>query len=78
MKAKLTSGEIVELEKDCGCTHHDGPHWLHMDKVAAKLNRKLLDKGNTFGFAKEEAARLHAKELNMTSRGIVELINDES
>lgn len=74
MKAKLTNGEIVELEKDCGCTHHDGPHWLHMDRLYRRKNLKLIGVGNTRGFATEEVARLNLKEHEMTSRGIEELI----
>lgn len=30
------------LAKDCGCTIHDGPHWLHMDWVVKRINMKYM------------------------------------
>jgi len=44
MKARLTNGTIVTLEKDCGCIIHDGPHWLHADAVWKRLNNEHKDK----------------------------------
>jgi hypothetical protein len=44
MKAQLTNGQIVELEKDCECVIHDGPHWLHMDAFDKAQNRELIEK----------------------------------
>ncbi|NIN00474.1 MAG: hypothetical protein GTO24_21050 [candidate division Zixibacteria bacterium] len=76
MKAILNDGTIVELEKDCGCTHHEGPHWLHMDKLDQRLNQKHFDNGNLRGFAQAEVARLNRKINEMEIRGIKELLND--
>ena len=75
MRARLTDGSIVTLEKDCGCTHHDGPHWLHMDSLDRRMNMRLLDKGNNRGFAQAEVKRLEAKEHAMTSRNITEIFD---
>jgi len=30
MKAEMTSGEIVALDKGCDCRTHRIPHWVHM------------------------------------------------
>ncbi len=40
IKARLTSGEIIVLEKDCGCCDeiHIGPHWLHMNDFDRATN----------------------------------------
>lgn len=43
IKAKLKTGEIVDLKNDCGCVLHNGPHWLHMDDVDKSLNQRLLE-----------------------------------
>ncbi len=44
MQAKLVTGEIVELEKDCSCLDaiHIGPHWLHMDAIERVTNDEFL------------------------------------
>lgn len=77
MKAQLKTGEVIELTKDCGCQHHDGPHWLHMDEYWKRKNLELRSKDNglsDLGFAVEEAARLREKYYEMIKRGIVRLI----
>lgn len=56
------------MNNDCGCIGHEGPHWLHMDKLWREMNRKLLDGGDSLGmigFAKEEIARLNELERNL-------------
>lgn len=87
MKAELTTGEIVTLEKDCNCCTHNDPHWTYMDRVSREINRKLLDpKGKTaeqryygaIGCAKEDLVRVEAKLREMKSRGIVRLIPEAS
>jgi hypothetical protein len=29
-------------ERDCGCLHHEGPHWKHMDALWKQKNHELL------------------------------------
>ena len=86
MRAELNTGEIVTLQKDCGCVTHNDPHWTYMDRVAADLNSRLLEPtGKTpeqrwhglHGAAIEEGARLAQKLRDMQRRGIVRLIPDE-
>ena len=81
MKARLANGQIITLEKDCGCIIHEGPHWLHMDEVSRKLNYQILERGGQFAgiaFAREERVRLQNKERNMTTRNIVEIIREDT
>lgn len=77
MKAETESGEIITLPKECHCSTHDEPHWLHMDRLDRDRNRKLLEQ-QTFlgcmGMATEEVARLREKERNFRRLGIVRLI----
>lgn len=78
MYAKLTDGRTVELEKDCECITHDGPHWLHMDRIDKELNAELLARGDylsLIAFAQGESRRLDEKLRNMESRKISELIS---
>ena len=78
MKFILKTGEIIEAKKDCECVTHDGPHWIHMDNIHKQSNWKLYDDKNTFGYAKEELARLKEKKYQMDSRGIVQIIRGEN
>jgi len=68
------------LKKDCDCVTHDGPHWLHVDKLHSEANQKLKNSNDIIlaarGFAIEECARLEFKRLSMVSRGIEELLED--
>ena len=36
--------------RDCGCLHHDGPHWLHMEAVDIGLQAAQLEAGNVRGY----------------------------
>lgn len=76
MLARLEDGSIVTLEKDCGCTDHDGPHWLHSDHLFRQLNLQLLGPNNlqTQAFAIEEQARLTRKLSIMKAKRIAELL----
>ncbi|MCD2452043.1 MAG: hypothetical protein Q8K07_15825 [Methylicorpusculum sp.] len=76
MLAKLEDGSIVTLEKDCSCTDHDGPHWLHSDRLFRQLNLQLLGSNNlqTQAFAMEEQARLTRKLSIMKAKRIAELL----
>ncbi len=79
MKAELTSGEIVELQKDCECTTHAGPHWIHMDLLWYNRNMALLNDGEwtqqkALALAKEEIYRLTDKRHTMQRLGIKRLI----
>lgn len=33
---------LLNLSQDCDCTTHDGPHWLHMDKLMFEKNLQIL------------------------------------
>lgn len=74
MKAKLVSGDIIDLTKDCDCITHDGPHWLHMDSLYKAKNRQYLNLMNWKGYLSEEIIRLQMKEQEMRIRGILEVI----
>ena len=90
MRARLATGKVVELGKDCGCALHDGPHWVHMDEVDKTLNRRHLEtaqrqmaSGNVEGaslslraFSQAEQIRLQEKLRQMKQRGIQELIRE--
>ena len=76
MKAKNTSGEIIDLPKDCDCLSHDGPHWIHFDALWKQSNEQVREKGNTTGFAVEEGARLRQMIWEMEKRGIDEVLDD--
>lgn len=80
MQAELVNGSIIELQKDCDCITHDGPHWLHMDRVWHAINQELLNIGTRMacdGFAKEDLARLQFKRREMERQGIKRLIESE-
>lgn len=79
-RARLASGEIVVLEKDCGCVIHDGPHWLHMDdmdkRLAAPLRERAL-RGEflaVHAYAQAEQRRLNTKLQEMETRRIEEIL----
>lgn len=87
MRARLEDGSIVELVKDCGCLHHEGPHWLHMNKVEEALN--LADAGPdviarsgrmapllAHHFAQLEVKRLEDLGARMRENGIIELMGE--
>lgn len=76
MLARLDDGSIVTLEKDCSCLDHDGPHWLHSDRMFRQLNLQLLGPNmlQTQAFAIEEQARLSRKLSIMKARRIAELL----
>lgn len=76
MKAKLSSGAIVVLEKDCDCITHDGPHWLHMDQLWRIRNQQLLDADALDAFTHAEIERLDEKLANMLRLGIDEILRD--
>ena len=55
---------LTDLPKDCGCTCHNGPHWLYIDELQFTLNLQILEKGGQlalYGFAIVEATRLADK-----------------
>ena len=74
MKAKLESGEIIELVQDCECITHSGPHWLHINDMWRNRNSELLHQGNLRAHIEEECRRLAEKEHELVSRGIVEIL----
>jgi hypothetical protein len=77
MKYKLTSGKIIDAEKDCNCITHSDPHWINEDKMWKDRNDLLLDHGNFYAYAKEEQLRLKYKEWFMRVHYIEEIIQDE-
>lgn len=59
---------LLDLPKDCGCITHDGPHWLHMDRVKFQMDLDILKRGGRLAFhafAVEEAMRLADKRLEL-------------
>jgi len=80
MKAELTDGTIIELEQDCGCITHTGPHWIHMDAIDKWLNNALIKESlnplHIQEIARLELARLEAKRRNMIKHGIVRIIKE--
>lgn len=78
MRARLTTGEVVSLEKDCDCLpqFHDGPHWLYNDDLWKARNQRLLDAGNVRGFLQEDIVRLREKAYQLHCRSIEEIIRD--
>lgn len=42
MRARLVSGEVVTLPKDCSCCDHEGPHWLHEDRIEREHNEAAI------------------------------------
>jgi hypothetical protein len=82
IQARLTSGEVINLPKDCDCVIHVGPHWLHMDEVDKRLNQPLRERalrGELLGFhayEQEELRRLGQKFREMERQQIAEIIKD--
>ena len=80
IRARLESGEVVLLEKDCDCVIHEGPHWLHMDDVDKRLNAPLRDRAMrgeplaVKAFAESELRRLGEKRREMERQNIVEIL----
>lgn len=79
MKAELENGEIITLEKDCDCITHEGPHWVHLDRIYKEKNQIILSRGGRYSveaFCQEECARLDEKERQMKQRGILRIYGD--
>lgn len=81
MQAELMDGSIVELQKDCDCVTHAGPHWLHMDGLWRAMNQALLQPETARAwdaFVNEDLARLRVKRIEMERFGIKRLIENEA
>jgi hypothetical protein len=82
--ARLKTGEVIVLKKDCECVIHDGPHWLHMDDLDKRLNAPLRARamqGESLAFhayAEAELRRLDEKRRNMERQHIVEIIREKT
>jgi|SRR5690606_17109157 len=83
--ATLTTGETVQLEKDCDCLTHEGPHWLHVDAIARLFHEETLRhaEGPLAEFvlirvAEQEAERLKCKADKMKALGIVRIWQEET
>ena len=70
MFGERSDGSIVELEKDCDCRGHDGPHWLFENAVALDAAVVLLTSGNVAGFANAEHARCARHQQELSARGL--------
>lgn len=77
MKAKLITGDTIELTKDCDCITHIGPHWLHMNDFDKRRNAEMLESGNLNGHIVYELLRLEQLEYMMVKLGIVEIIRKD-
>ncbi len=77
MRARLSSGEIITLAKDCTCPTHEGPHWLHEDALERAKASEALQSRDIFRHIFTERARLETKVWNMNRCGITELMPDE-
>jgi len=77
MRARLSSGQVVTLEKDCTCLTHEGPHWAYVDERERAEAARALKAREIFEHIFIEQARLQAKAWNMNRHGIVELLPDE-
>lgn len=74
--ARLISGEVVRLSKECDCLTHTGPHWQHVDQLWKESNRRLLEL-SPLGFAREESARLQELLHTFQTEGIAKLLTEE-
>jgi len=70
-------GTTIPLEKDCDCIIHEGPHWIHMDRLKYQLNQKYREKPtklNMQALAILESARLSEKEFHFNRLGITKIL----
>lgn len=74
IKFQMQDGNVVDAVKDCGCSHHDGPHWLHMDGVYQKYAANTLRRGDTMEAAAIERDRRLEKLYQMHIHGIAHII----
>ena len=77
--ARLTSGQIVPLRKDCECVTHTGPHWLDTDRAWREANRLPANPSMLalHGHAQEEIMRLGELRRAMEREHIAQLLTDE-
>jgi len=79
--ARLTTGEIIRLTKDCNCCCHDGPHFLWADSYWQNQNHLYAEEGKKKGnpliiksAAYEETRRLQEKQRFFRDRNIEKLL----
>jgi len=72
VKAKLEDGSVVNLEKDCDCVLHDGPHWVYMDICDRQRTKKNII--NRTPDISLELMRLNEKIRLFNQKRIIELI----
>ena len=79
--AETVSGEVVILERDCECTNHAGPHWLHVDNLWGKLNKSFRERDIKAGvenaqsiFEREERLREKEKLRRLVLSGVSKLL----
>ncbi len=74
-------GKRIPLEKECDCIIHDGPHWIHMDRLKRHLNKKYLENptdSNMRAFNVLELARLNEKHSHFDRLQIIEVAQEGS
>lgn len=81
IKARVATGEVVELKKDCGCLDeiHVGPHWLYMDDYKRRRSAELVQQADALGngglvkdrvtFMRKEALLNRAFQLEIVRLG---------
>lgn len=79
--ARLTTGEIIRLTKDCNCCCHDGPHFLWADNYWKNQNHLYAEEGKKKNnpliiesAAYEETRRLQEKQRFFRDRNIEKLL----
>lgn len=70
----MQDGSIVDAKKDCACSHHAGPHWLHMDKVIAEYVAACRARGEMSEALAQENDRLLEMAHQMHIQGIARII----
>ena len=66
-------GTRKEATKDCTCITHDGPHWMHEDRLWYKRNLEYMPL-HPLVFCKVECERLTHLEATMNLMCIVEIV----
>lgn len=86
--ARFADGSVRPLPPDCDCTTHEGPHWLHMDRLDREANRRRLAELREAppsawavvalcDLAQAECRRLRERLRQMAARNIVEILPEE-
>lgn len=74
--ARLESGEVIRLQKECDCVTHAGPHWQHADRLWKESNARLRE-SSPLAYAHEESARLRELLYVFQREKIAQLLTEE-